>query len=119
MLLGRVVDEDVNTSIARDDLGYELIRNLWVTHISGNRENVAAFFTHQPLRLGGIFLFILVEEGDLRPFPREQYRCGTTDTRISARDHRNLVLEPLGAAIAWRKLRARVHFLFISGLVLL
>src|SRR5215203_4812929 len=119
MLLGGVVDEDVEAAEAVDDLLDRLLAEAGVADVAGDGEAVAPLGLDEPLGLARVLALVQVHDGDVRALAGEQDRHGAADAGVAAGDDRDLVVEPSAAREARRVVRPRVHLGLAPGLLVL
>src|SRR5215204_570121 len=119
MLLGGVVDEDVEAAEAIDDLLDRLLAEAGVADVAGDGEAVAPLGLDEPLGLARVLALVQVHDGDVSALAGEQDRHGAGDAGVAAGDDRYLVVEPSAAREARRVVRPRVHLGLAPGLLVL
>src|SRR5437588_9548782 len=120
MLLGRVVDEDVELAEFGDRLLDHLAANFFLSDIAGKFQTSAAFLIDLASGLLGVAMFVEIRNRDVSAFTSEDDRHGTTDAAVAAGDERNFPVE-FAAALIFRPFGfwPRLHFVFAARLLFL
>src|SRR5690606_35350016 len=120
VLLGGVVDQDVEPA----ERGYRLIDHLaadiLVGHVAGEGQAAAPLLLYHAACFVGILILIQIEDHHIGALACEQHRHRAADAAVAARDDRHLVLQLAGGlVILATEFRARCHFIFLARLRLL
>src|SRR5437764_934827 len=113
MLLGSIVDQDIEaTEIAHRQLDGLAAEGL-VAHIAGDGEAAPAFLFHLTLGLLSVLMLVQVDDGDVGAFLGEEDRDRPADPAVTTRDQRHAPIKLAAAAIvlilsAW--LRGHLRF---------
>jgi hypothetical protein len=93
VLLGSVVDEDVQPAKLRDGLLHRLLAERLLDDVARDQVAAAALPLHEAFRLFGILVLIQVGHGHVCALPGVHDRHGPSDPAVTAGDERDLTLE--------------------------
>src|SRR5688500_5718258 len=113
MLLGGVVDEDIEPLEFLDGLLDRLLAEGLATDIAFDEMRLAALALDQAPGFLGIVVLFVVDDGDLRTFAGEQDGRRTADAGVASSDQRNLVEESAASLEARLVIRLRRHCGFL------
>jgi hypothetical protein len=102
VLLGRVVDQDVQPAERGDRPADGLAAERLAPHVPGHPDSPDPTLLDQPDRLAGVAVLVQVDDGDARAFLRERDGHGAADAAVAPGDERDLAAElagPSGRAI--------------------
>src|SRR5690606_10156522 len=86
MLLGGIVDEDVQLAEGADRLFDRLTAKRGVADVAPEQKTPAAFLFHKPFRFFGVGLLVEKDDGHIGAFLGERDRYGAADAAVAARD---------------------------------
>src|SRR6478609_5489110 len=84
MLLGGVVDEDIEPAPARDGLRHGIPAEILLADIAGDEQRLAAFGLDEPPGFFGVLVLFLVDDRHLRTLAREKDGAGAADAAVPA-----------------------------------
>lgn len=90
MLLGGIVDENVELAERANRLPDKFLAVSLVADIASDRKTTSAFGLDQAVRFFGVLGFIKVRNRDVGPLFGEEGRDGAADSTIAAGDQRDL-----------------------------
>jgi hypothetical protein len=100
LLIGCVVDEDVQAAQFGHGAGDGLFAERRIADVAGNQQSAAAFVADSLFSLSGVGLFDWqIDNGDVGAFAGKQDGHGATDARVAAGDERSRSRELARAAI--------------------
>jgi hypothetical protein len=100
MLLGGVVDQDVEPAELVDRLLHRSLAECLVAEVAGDGQGPPPFLLDNLLRRLRIVMLAQIDDGYVGAFAREQRRDRPPDPAVGTGDERDLALEPVGAAVA-------------------
>jgi hypothetical protein len=115
VLLGGVVDQDVEAAELVEDLGHRGEAERLVADVAGDGDGAAAFRLDDALGLRGVVMLAKVKNADVGAFAGEERRHRPADAAVGAGDQRHLALQPPGSRITRLPLRSVLHPAFVAG----
>src|SRR5262245_15373561 len=99
MLLGRVVDEDIESPEALDRSLNGLVAKCFFADVAADQQTLSASLLDRPGGLFGVLMFIVTDNGDVRAFAGEGHGNCATNSAVAAGDERHLAFELSGGAV--------------------
>ncbi len=120
MLLGSVIDHDIDLAELVHRLLDSFSTKLLIADIARDQQTFAPVFFHQALGLTRVLVFFEIGDRNVRSLFRKGNRDRATDPAVAAGDKRDLVSQ-LSAAVMLFILgyRARLHLVFAARLPVL
>nr|WP_276602852.1 hypothetical protein [Nannocystis pusilla] len=115
VLLGGVVDEDVEAAEAIDDLADGVAAERAVADVAADRQTGAALFLDLGGGLAGVAVLAQIDDGDVGALAGEQHGGGAADAAVAPGDERDPTLELAAAAVLGPlELRTRGHLRLLA-----
>ena len=119
VLLGGVVDQDVEAAELLHGCLDRIAAELLVSDVAGDLERAATLLLDRGHGLVGVLVLLEIDDGDLGAFPRHRHRDRAADAGIAAGDQRHLVFEPAATGIFRLVVGLRPHLALAAGLAFL
>ena len=120
VLLGGVVDEDVELAEFLHCLRHSVLTELGIADVSGHHQAPAALGQHHFQGVLRVLVLVEVQNRHVGPFTGKMHRHGASDAAVAAADEGHLALEFVAAPVVVADdHRRQAHFGFAAGLLLL
>src|SRR5438067_2261016 len=86
VLLSRIIHQDIQVTKLIHHLLYRLLAELLIAHITSNSQASASLLLNLPLYPLGIFMCIMIDDSNIRPFLSKGNSNGMTNATITTRD---------------------------------
>ena len=120
MLLGRVVDQDVDPAECLHDPPGGLAAKVGIADVTGDRDAPAAFALHLFARFVGVFMLVEIHDGDVRAFLGKGDGDRPPDPAVTPGDDGRLPLQFVGAPVlSALRIGERLHLRLVTWPLLL